>query len=77
MVGPGYSRSYSDLLRTGLSDDRIPVRAIFSAPVPIDPAVPPASCAIGTGTVSLGKAAGALRWPPTRSSAEVTDRVEL
>jgi hypothetical protein len=32
---------------------------------------------MGTGSFPGGKAAGAWRWPPTRSSSEVKERVEL
>jgi hypothetical protein len=37
------------------------------------PALGPASCTMGTG----GKTAGSWRWPPTPSSAEVEEIVEL
>ena len=77
MIWPRKSRRYSDLLRTGVSNDRIPVWAIFSAPVQIDLGALSASCSIGTGTIPLDKAARALHWPPSRSSAEVKDRLEL
>jgi len=66
----------SDLLRAGLSGDRIPMGARFSAPVQTGPRAHPASYAMGTGSLPGGKAAGAWRWPPTPSSAEVEGRVE-
>jgi len=37
----------------------------------------PASCAMSAGLLSQGKVAGAWRWTPTPSSAEVKKRVEL
>ena len=39
---------YSDWLRAGRSMDRIPVKAIFSAPVQTGPGTLPASCTMGT-----------------------------
>ena len=41
---------YSDWLRAGLSGDRIPVAARFSAPVQTGPGAHPASCKMGTGS---------------------------
>jgi hypothetical protein len=49
----------------------------FSAPVQTGPGAHPASCTMGTGSLSRGKGAEAWRWSPTPSSAEVKERVEL
>jgi hypothetical protein len=51
----------SDSLRAGPSKDRIPVVAIFSAPVQTVPAAHPASYSMHTGSFPRGKAAGAWR----------------
>jgi hypothetical protein len=61
--GPGELSRYSDSLRA-----RLPVGGggvKFFAPVQKGPGADPASCTMGTGSVSRGKAAGAWRWPPT------------
>ena len=42
----------SDSLRAGLSGDRIPVEARFSAPVQTGPGAHPASCTMGTRSLS-------------------------
>jgi hypothetical protein len=39
--GPGWLTRYSDSLRSGRYEDRIPVRTRFSAPVPTGPGGPP------------------------------------
>ena len=66
---------YSDSLQGGRSGDRIPVR--YSAPIQTGPWTQPASYTMCNGSFQRGKAAGAWRWPPTPSSAEVKERVEL
>ena len=77
--GPGQLSRYSDSLRAGQSRDRIPVggRKRFSSPVQTGPVAHPVSYTMGTGSLSGGKAAVAWRWPPTPSSAEVKERVQI
>ena len=55
----------------------MPVGAMFSATAQADSGAHPASYTMGSWSFSGGKAAGALRWPPTPSSVEVKGRVEL
>ena len=59
------------------SGDRISVGARFFATVHTGPGVHPTSYKMGTGSSPWSKAARAWRWPPTPSSAEVKERVEL
>ena len=63
------------VLRAGLSGDRIPVGARYSAPVQTGLGVHPAPCAIGTEFFPEAKRPG--RWPTTPSSVEVKERVGL
>jgi hypothetical protein len=56
--GPGWLSRYSDSLPAEQSGDRMPVGAKFSALVQTDPRAHPASCKMGTGSLSGGKAAG-------------------
>ena len=70
-------RSYSDLVRAGLSGDRIPVGPRFSMFVQTVPASHPPYCIMGTGYFSGLKpsASGAAHTLP--SDAEVVDVLEL
>ena len=52
--GPRERRLYSDSLQAGRFGDRMPVGARFSASVQTDPGVQPASCKMGTGSLSRG-----------------------
>jgi len=49
------------MLRGGRSRDGIPVGARFSTSIQTGPGAHPASYTMGTGSLSLGKAAGAWR----------------
>ena len=51
VAAPGSSQ-YSDPLRNGRSGNLIPMGARFSAPVQTGPGAQPASCTIGTGSLS-------------------------
>ena len=48
--GPGQLSRYIDSLRSGLSGDRMPVGARFSAPAPTGHGTHPASYTMGTGS---------------------------
>jgi hypothetical protein len=50
--GPGSVAGYSEWLRAGRSEDRIPVRARFSAPIQTAPGAHSASCTLGNGSFS-------------------------
>ena len=52
--GLGQCRQYSDSLRAIRSGDRIPVRTRFSAPVQAGLGAYPASCTMGSGSLSRG-----------------------
>ena len=66
---------YSDSLRAGLSVDRIPVGARFSAPVQTGPEAHPASCTLGTGSFPALMQPGRGVDHSPASSAEVEERV--
>jgi hypothetical protein len=67
----------SDWLQGGRSRDQIPVGARFSAPVQTGPGGLSNLLYNGYRVIPGGKAAEAWRWPPTPSSAEVKERMEL
>jgi hypothetical protein len=54
-----------------------PGGARFSATVQTGPWAHPASFTMGTGSLSRGQSGRGWRWPPTISSAEVKERVQL
>ena len=74
---PGQLSRYSDLLRAGLSGDRIPVGARFSAPVQTGPGAHPASCTMGTGPFRGVKRPGRGADHPPYLSVEVLNWVGL
>jgi hypothetical protein len=76
-VGRDSSVGIATALWDGRSGDRIPVEARFSAPAQTGPGAHPAFYTMGTGSFPGGRAAGAWRWRPTPSSAEVNERVDL
>ena len=55
------AQSVERLAAAGMSGDRIPVGARFSAPIQTGSEVHPASCRMGTVSLQGGKAAGAWR----------------
>ena len=73
--GPGYHSRHSDLLRAGRFRDRIPVGARFSAP--IRPYGSPSLLCNRYRGIPGGKKSGPWRSPPTPSSDEVKERVQL
>jgi len=74
--GPSASR-YSDSLLGGRFGDRIPVGGEIFRIRPHCPWGPPSLLYSGYQVFPGGKAVGSWRWPPTLSSAEVKERVEL
>jgi hypothetical protein len=75
--GPGKFSGYSDSLRAGRSGDRIPVGGETFLTRPDRPWDPPSLLYNGYRVFLGSKAAGPWRWPPTPSSAEVKERVQL
>ena len=75
--GRGYRSRYSNSLRSGRSGDRIPVGGEIFRARPDLPWGPTSLLHNGYRVIPGCKAAGAWRWPPTPSSAEVKERVEV
>ena len=74
----GQESSVGIATRYGLRcGDRIPVGGEIFRTRPDRPWVPPILLYNRYRGIPGGKAAGALRWPPTPSSAEVKERVQL
>jgi len=75
--GPRLLSRHSDSLRAGRFGDRIPVKGEIFRTGPDRPWGPRILLYKGYWVFPGGKAAGAWRWPPTPSSAEVKERVRL
>ena len=69
--GPGWLSRYNDSLQVGRSGDRIPVGGEIFRTRPDRPWGPPSLLPHGYRVFPGSKAAGAWRWSPTPSSAEV------
>jgi hypothetical protein len=76
-VGRCSSVGIATELRAGGSGDRIPVGAIFSAPVQTGPEAHSASCTMGTESPGCKVRPGRDADPSPPSGAEVKNRVEL
>ena len=76
-VSSAWCSQYSDSLRAGRSGDRIPVGARFSSLVQICPGAHPASCTMGSGSLTGVKRSERRVYHPPPPSAEVKERVEL
>jgi hypothetical protein len=76
LQGLGEGSRYTDSLRAGRSGDRIPVRVDFLHPsrTALRPTQPLYS---GYRDILGDNVTAAWRWPPTPSSAEVKERVQL
>jgi len=75
--GPEQCSPFSDSLQAGRSGDRIPRGARFSTPVQPGPWSPPSLLYNVYQVFPWSKETEAWCWPPTPSSAEVKERVEL
>jgi len=71
------SSRYSDSLLAGRSGDRIPSGGEIFRTCPDRSLSPPSLLHNGYRVFPGGKAAGAWRWPPTPSSAEIKEKVDL
>ena len=76
--GLALSVACSDMLRAGRSVDRIPAGERYSAPVQTGSGAYPASCTMGTGSLSrrVKRPVRGVDHPPP-PSAEIKERVEL
>ena len=79
MASTGQGISVGIATRYGLDGPGIETRwgALFSAPIQTGPGAHPAFLYNGYRVFPWGKAAGAWNWPPTPSSAEVKERIEI
>jgi len=68
-------RWYSDSLRNGRTEDRVPVEARFSAPVQTSPDVHPAPYSMGLSRGQSGRGVALITQPT--SSAKFKERVQL
>jgi hypothetical protein len=75
MCGPGERSRYSESLRAGRCEDRIPMGATFYAPVQTGPGAHPASYTMGTWSFPRVKRPG--RGIEHLSSGDVKEEVEL
>ena len=75
--GPGQLGRYSDSLRAGMSGNRIPVEAKFSAPVLTSPESYPTSYTMGTGSFPEVKRPGRGADHPPPSKCRGHERVGL
>ena len=75
--GPGYFSGYSDSLLAWRSGDRISFRATFSTPVQTGIGAYPASCTMGTGTISVVNRPGRVADHPFPSKCRGREMIGL